>query len=192
VQAANGNDSLQNEQAENLLTQGVNVLIVVAHNAETAATIDANTGAFQWTPVASQVAVIFAFQVVVTDGAASTSSSVTVRAVDTTAPLITSVTATPDVLFPPNHVPFPVRVTVAATDLAGAPSCRITNVTNDETGTRDAFVIAPLWVLVVAERNGRGDGRRYTIEVTCTDASGNAAKGTTAVDVPHDRGHGGH
>ncbi len=39
VQAANGNDSLQNEQAENLLTQGVDVLIVVAHNAETAATI---------------------------------------------------------------------------------------------------------------------------------------------------------
>ena len=39
VQAANGNDALQNEQAENLLTQGVDVLIVVAHNAETAATI---------------------------------------------------------------------------------------------------------------------------------------------------------
>ena len=39
VQAANGNDSLQNEQSENLLTQGVDVLIVVAHNAETAATI---------------------------------------------------------------------------------------------------------------------------------------------------------
>jgi D-xylose transport system substrate-binding protein len=33
VQAANGNDALQNEQAENLLTQGVDVLIVVAHNA---------------------------------------------------------------------------------------------------------------------------------------------------------------
>jgi len=42
VQAANGNDSLQNEQAENLLTQGVDVLIVVAHNAETAATIVAS------------------------------------------------------------------------------------------------------------------------------------------------------
>jgi D-xylose transport system substrate-binding protein len=39
VQAANGNDALQNSQAENLLTQGVDVLIVVAHNAETAATI---------------------------------------------------------------------------------------------------------------------------------------------------------
>jgi len=39
VQAANGNDALQNSQAENLLTQGVDALIVVAHNAETAATI---------------------------------------------------------------------------------------------------------------------------------------------------------
>ncbi|PYQ53618.1 MAG: D-xylose ABC transporter substrate-binding protein [Acidobacteria bacterium] len=39
VQAANGNDALQNSQAENLLTQGVDVLIVVAHNAETAATM---------------------------------------------------------------------------------------------------------------------------------------------------------
>jgi hypothetical protein len=156
------------------------------------ATIDADTGAFRWTPAAGQVAVTFAFQVVVTDGVASASSSVTARAVDTTAPRITSVSATPDVLFPPSHLPFPVHVTVAATDLAGTPSCRITNVTNDETGTRDAFVIAPLWVLLVAERNGRGDGRIYIIEVTCTDASGNAAKSTTTVSVPHDRGHGGH
>ena len=156
------------------------------------ATIDANTGAFRWTPAAGQVGPTFAFQVVVTDGIASASSSVTARAVDTTAPRITSVSATPDVLFPPIHLPFPVHVTVAATDLAGTPSCRITNVTNDETGTRDAFVIAPLWVLLIAERNGRGDGRVYTIEVTCTDPSGNAAKGTTTVSVPHDRGHGGH
>jgi D-xylose transport system substrate-binding protein len=39
VQAANSDDSLQNAQAENLLTQGVNVLVVVPHNAKTAATI---------------------------------------------------------------------------------------------------------------------------------------------------------
>lgn len=39
VQAANGNDALQNSQAENLLTQGVDVLIVIAHNSQTAATI---------------------------------------------------------------------------------------------------------------------------------------------------------
>src|SRR5207248_1501083 len=39
VQAANGNDALQNSQAENLLTQGVDVLLVAPHNAQTAATI---------------------------------------------------------------------------------------------------------------------------------------------------------
>jgi D-xylose transport system substrate-binding protein len=39
VQAANGSDSLQNSQAENLLTQGVDVLLVAPHNGKTAATI---------------------------------------------------------------------------------------------------------------------------------------------------------
>ncbi len=39
VQAANGDDALQNSQAENLLTQGVDVLLVAPHNAKTAATI---------------------------------------------------------------------------------------------------------------------------------------------------------
>jgi len=39
VQAANNNDAVQNAQAENLLTQGVDVLVVAPHNAKTAATI---------------------------------------------------------------------------------------------------------------------------------------------------------
>jgi D-xylose transport system substrate-binding protein len=39
VQAANNNDALQNAQAENLLTQGVNVLVVAPHNSKSAATI---------------------------------------------------------------------------------------------------------------------------------------------------------
>src|SRR5580698_8359730 len=39
VQAANGNDNLQLSQAENLLTQGVDVLVVAPHNGMTAASI---------------------------------------------------------------------------------------------------------------------------------------------------------
>jgi len=39
VQAANSNDALQNSQAENLLTQKVDVLVVVPHNGKSAATI---------------------------------------------------------------------------------------------------------------------------------------------------------
>lgn len=39
VQAANGDDALQNAQAENLLTQGVDVLLIAPHNAKTAAVV---------------------------------------------------------------------------------------------------------------------------------------------------------
>jgi D-xylose transport system substrate-binding protein len=39
VQAANNNEAVQNAQAENLLTQGVDVLVVAPHNSQTAATI---------------------------------------------------------------------------------------------------------------------------------------------------------
>lgn len=39
IQVANGDDSLQIKQAENLLTQGVDVLIVAPHNGEVAASI---------------------------------------------------------------------------------------------------------------------------------------------------------
>src|SRR5262245_36353925 len=39
VQVANGDDNLQIKQAENLLTQNVDVLIVAPHNAEVAASI---------------------------------------------------------------------------------------------------------------------------------------------------------
>ena len=39
IQAANGNDALQYSQAENLLTQGVDVLVVAPHNGVTAASI---------------------------------------------------------------------------------------------------------------------------------------------------------
>ena len=39
VQSANGDDAVQTQQAENLLTQGVDVMVIVAHNAEVAASI---------------------------------------------------------------------------------------------------------------------------------------------------------
>jgi D-xylose transport system substrate-binding protein len=39
VQAANGDDKVQTQQAENLLTQGVDVLVVIPHNGEVAASI---------------------------------------------------------------------------------------------------------------------------------------------------------
>jgi len=39
VQSADGDDNVQTQQSENLLTQGVNVLVVIPHNGEVAASI---------------------------------------------------------------------------------------------------------------------------------------------------------
>lgn len=52
VQTANNDDAVQMQQAENLLTQGVDVLVVVPHNAEIAATI-VEAAARQKVPVIS-------------------------------------------------------------------------------------------------------------------------------------------
>jgi hypothetical protein len=152
------------------------------------ATIDANTGSFAWMPAAAQVGTTFTFDVVVTDGVAAASASVTARAVDTTGPTIVSLSASPDVIWPPNHKLVPVGVSVTTTDLAGTPSCAVTGVTNNETGARDAFIRGPLNVDVLAERNGGGAGRTYGVVVTCTDASGNTTRAAADVVVPHDQG----
>jgi endonuclease G len=153
------------------------------------ATIDADTGAFTWTPAAAQVGTTFTFDVAVSDGAATVSTSLTVRALDRTGPAVTSISASPNVVWPPNHKLVPVTITVAATDLAGPPSCAVTSVSNNETGARDAFIRGPLELEVLAERKGGGSGRTYAIGVTCTDAFGNTTRATTAVLVPHDQGN---
>jgi D-xylose transport system substrate-binding protein len=52
VQSADGNDSMQVQQAENLLTQGVDVLVVVPHNSKIAASI-VDSAKLQHIPVLS-------------------------------------------------------------------------------------------------------------------------------------------
>ncbi|MFN2400473.1 MAG: hypothetical protein ABR543_17825 [Gemmatimonadaceae bacterium] len=115
---------------------------------------------------------------------------------DQTPPTITSLAASPNVLWPPNHKFVSVRVALAATDnCTPAPVCAISGVTSNEpvNGLGDGNT-APDWlitgaisVLLRAERSGRGTGRVYTIAVSCRDAAGNTANGTTTVLVPHDQ-----
>jgi hypothetical protein len=119
--------------------------------------------------------------------------SITVTVKDSTPPTITSVAASPKALAPVNHKMVPVTVTVAASDQCSTPSCQITGVTSNEpiNGPGDGNNI-PDWqitgaktVSLRAERAGTGSGRVYTIDVTCTDGSGNSSTGTTAVTVAH-------
>jgi len=110
-------------------------------------------------------------------------------------PVIESIGASPNRLWPPNHRMVPIDVDVTATDRCGA-SCAIAGVTtSDRTGggprnDPDWRITGDLSVELRAERTGSGDGRRYTVVVECLDPAGNASYGRAFVDVPHDNGHG--
>lgn len=133
-----------------------------------------------------------------TDACGNTSTCTqTINVVDTTAPVIDSLTASPNVLWPPNHKFIPVNLTVSVTDNCDpAPTCEILSVSSNEAinGLGDGNT-APDWVVtgdlslnLRAERSGKGSGRVYTITVECTDACENSSMETVDVTVPHDKG----
>jgi hypothetical protein len=127
----------------------------------------------------------------------SASCTTTATVVDTTPPVITSASATPNTLWPPNHKMINVALSVTATDLCSSATCRIKNVTSNEpiTGpgkgkgnkSPDWKTTGPLSLQIRAERNGKGNGRNYTIAVECVDTSGNIATTNLVVRVPHDQ-----
>lgn len=112
---------------------------------------------------------------------------------DRTAPVISSVTASPNTLWAPNHKMNDVTVTTVASDYcSGTPTCAISSVSSNEpinglgdgdTGP-DWNVTGALTVDLRAERSGKGGGRVYTIVVRCADASGNETTAATTVSVP--------
>lgn len=109
---------------------------------------------------------------------------------------ITSISASPSVLWPPNHKLVPVTVSVNTT---GTPStCRIVSVTSNQpiNGTGDGntspdwVITGDLTVLLRAERAGNiKTDRVYTITVECADTFGNTVRQNVFVTVPHDQGH---
>jgi hypothetical protein len=114
----------------------------------------------------------------------------TVNVVDTTAPVITALTASPNSLWPPNHKMAAVSVTPAVGDACGATSCRIVSISvNQPADASDWAITGPLSASLRAERSGSGGDRVYTLAVQCSDGSGNtSAARTVAVTVPHDQG----
>ncbi len=112
-----------------------------------------------------------------------------------TPPVIASVIATPNVIWPPNHKMVPVTVSVDASATCGPPVCKIVAITSDEPSngrgdgntSPDALIVGALAAEIRAERAGGFLGRTYTITVECTDTAGNASRKDTQVFVPHDR-----
>jgi hypothetical protein len=115
---------------------------------------------------------------------------------DTTPPTITSASASPNTLWPPNHRMVPVTVSVTATDNSGVvPTCQIVSVSSNEPinglgdgdSAPDWQITGDLSVNLRAERSGMGNGRAYTLTVQCTDGSNNSSSAQTTVSVPHNR-----
>lgn len=132
------------------------------------------------------------------DGAAAPvvqTQTVIVR--DTTLPVIESLEASPNELWPPEHQMVTVDVPGAVRDnCPGITEYKILGVTSNEpeNGLGDGDT-APDWqivgdhtVLLRAERSGRGAGRIYTILIQGVDAAGNTVQGSVQVVVPRSRG----
>jgi hypothetical protein len=122
-----------------------------------------------------------------------------VTVTDSTPPHIASVTASPDVLQPPNHELVPVTITVDAVDMGDpSPRCSIYDVTANEpivgagSGNTnfDWRVTGALTLELRAERSGQGDGRIYEVHVDCRDSSGNDSTASAKVTVPKGGGSG--
>jgi endonuclease G len=127
----------------------------------------------------------------VSDGYNTGSATRTVKVVDTTAPSISDVTATPNLVTEPNHKMFAVLVAYSTSDVSGGPVCSLkvtsnepVNGTGDGNTAVDWLVVDVHHVQLRAERAGTGSGRIYTIAVSCADAFGNTASKQTRVAVP--------
>jgi len=133
----------------------------------------------------------------VTDsGSNSTACTTTVRVVDTTPPIIAAVSASPNLLWPPNHKMVDVVVRARVTDTCSTNTWRIIRVTSNEPvdGTGDGHT-TPDWIITSAhtlklraERAGNGHGRVYSITIQACDAAGNrSTTKVVTVPVPHNR-----
>ena len=92
-----------------------------------------------------------------------------------------------------------VNVTVSydVTDNCPLPfgSCTLSVTSNEPVLGHGSGHTSPDWivvddhhVLLRAEREGGGNGRIYTITITCTDSGGNSSTEEVEVTVPHDQG----
>jgi hypothetical protein len=121
------------------------------------------------------------------DKAGNTATVSVTLNIDKTPPTL-SLTASPNLLWPPNHKMATVVVSGGSSDMSGIASSAIT--VADEYGVYN-FAVPGFGSTIQLEASRKGsdaDGRVYTITAVVTDLAGNQATATTSVLVPHDMG----
>ncbi|HSB09210.1 MAG TPA: Ig-like domain-containing protein [Blastocatellia bacterium] len=104
---------------------------------------------------------------------------------------ITGASVDKAVLWTPNHKLVDVAVNYTVANGCGPVNCTLSVTSNEPVNGTDDGDTAPDWEIVDAhhvklraERSGIGNGRIYTITITCTDDKGNATRATVTVSVP--------
>jgi endo-1,4-beta-xylanase len=115
------------------------------------------------------------------------SASVTVQ-VSNPPPVISGLSVTPSVLWPPNHKMVNATLSYSITDNCDANIVPTIRISSNEGTASDWQVVDANHVQLRAERAGSGGDRVYTITLTATDSAGGASTGSVTVTVPHDQG----
>ena len=163
--------------------------LVPANNPPVTAGVTASLGAL---PLGTNLV-----EVTVTDSASNAAScSTTITVVDLTPPVINNATASPGVLWPPNHQMVTVAINATATDDCSTATWKIVKVQSNEpvngvgegNTSPDWQILGDHRVSLRAERSGTGMGRVYCITLQAQDASGNLSAPTTVkVTVPRNQ-----
>jgi len=126
------------------------------------------------------------------DASGNKSSSIqTVTVADNAPPAIGNVSADPTVLWPPDKKFTTVTIAYDVSDNCDPEnqlSVRLTVTCNEKIPTSAYQIIDAHHVKLLADREGKGSGRIYTITITSTDTKGNSTTRSVQVRVPHDQG----
>jgi uncharacterized repeat protein (TIGR01451 family) len=131
---------------------------------------------------------------------ANNAASVSTAVQDTTPPQLT-LSASPAVIWPPNHQFVSVTITVTTSDVCdSSPAIRLVSIMSNEgpgapgSGQTSpdvqgaTFGIDDRQFSLRAERSGQGSGRIYTITYEAEDKSGNVTTSSVTVAVPKSQG----
>lgn len=154
------------------------------------------------TPIVNQARVDNAAQFAGPDPQPGNNVAIVATAVVDTTPPALVLSATPALLWPPNHQFVPVTITVTSTDVCDSnPAIRLVSITSNEAAdapgsgntspdVRGAtFGTDDRQFELRAERSGRGTGRIYTITYEAEDRSGNKTTRSVTVTVPKSQGN---